>query len=213
MPYCFGFHPGFLWPQDPAIRRGYVCLFEKTEAGSIRRPNLASGLLKNQSFVSPLVDRILRLDDSLFTDGALIFDAMRSRRVWFGPLGANGIEVDFPDCPQLGIWTKPGAPFLCIEPWQGTSAIEGSEGELSSRPGARILAPEETHRYRLSIRLDVPARNAPRFDKGAKAKRTAEASGIVAPALLQIAAVSRTHLPFDSEPSHLVRGLARGKRA
>ncbi|MBI3503213.1 MAG: hypothetical protein HY059_00110 [Proteobacteria bacterium] len=29
----------------------------------------------------------------------------------------------------------------------------------------------------------------------------------------QIAVVARTHLPFDSEPSHLVRGLARGKRA
>jgi hypothetical protein len=29
----------------------------------------------------------------------------------------------------------------------------------------------------------------------------------------QLAVVVRTELPFDSEPSHLVRGLARGKRA
>ena len=29
----------------------------------------------------------------------------------------------------------------------------------------------------------------------------------------QIAVVARTHLPFDSEPSHLVRGLSQGKRA
>ena len=29
----------------------------------------------------------------------------------------------------------------------------------------------------------------------------------------QIAVVARTHLPFDSEPSHLVSGLSQGKRA
>jgi len=168
MPYCFGFHPAFLWPQEVAARNRYVCLFEKAEAETIRRPDLPSGLLKRQCFASPLVDRTLRLDDGLFADGALIFDAVRSRRLWFGPPGANGIEVDFPDCPQLGIWTKPGAPFLCIEPWQGTSAIEGSDGMLSSRPGVRHLAPEETHRYRLSVRLDVSAHDAARFDSGAQ---------------------------------------------
>lgn len=27
-----------------------------------------------------------------------------------------------------------------------------------------------------------------------------------------LAAIARTHLPFDSEPSHLVRALAQGKR-
>ncbi|MBL8807949.1 MAG: hypothetical protein JNN22_13975 [Rhodospirillales bacterium] len=28
-----------------------------------------------------------------------------------------------------------------------------------------------------------------------------------------VAAIARTHLPFDSEPSHLQRALAHGKRA
>jgi hypothetical protein len=41
----------------------------------------------------------------------------------------------------------------------------------------------------------------------------ADRARMVALAGPQIAVVARTHLPFDSEPSHLMRGLSRGKRA
>jgi hypothetical protein len=39
-----------------------------------------------------------------------------SRKVAYGVPGRRSIQVAFPDMPHLGIWTKPGAGFVCIEP-------------------------------------------------------------------------------------------------
>lgn len=98
-----------------------------------------------------MLGRRLALDDSLFAAGALHFETVASRCVWFGQEGEEGISVGFPDSPQLGIWTKPGAPFLCIEPWQGLAENETSDGSLAQRSGVRVLAPSETARYRLFV--------------------------------------------------------------
>jgi len=157
MPYCFGYHPGFVWPQEAALRSRYVCLFDQPETEPIRRADVATGLLKPQSFPTPVVGRRLAPVDSMFAAGALHFESVASRRVWFGPEGAAGIAVRFPDSPQLGIWTKPGAPFLCIEPWQGLAEIETSDGGLERRPGVRFLAPGAHARYRLFFDFETAA--------------------------------------------------------
>lgn len=155
MPYCFGYHPGFLWPQADVCRKKYICLFEHEEAPTIRRANLSTGLLFERRFPSPLVGRTLALQDSDFQSGALQFDSVRSRRVWFGKRGAVGIECGFPDCPQFALWTRPGAPFLCIEPWQGMAANEDGNAELRSRIGARILPPFASAVIPLRIRPGI----------------------------------------------------------
>lgn len=33
--------------------------------------------------------------------------------------GSPGVRVVFPDYPHLGVWSDAGAPFICVEPWQG----------------------------------------------------------------------------------------------
>lgn len=155
MPFGLGYHPAFLWPVEPERRRTYICVFEKPEPAPILRSDLATGLLRRERFPSPVAGKTLRLADSQFEEGAMQFDAVRSRRVWFGPAGAGGIDVRFPDSPQLGIWTKPGAPYLCIEPWQGLAEHEGASGELRDRPGTRILDPGASAGFRLVVRPGV----------------------------------------------------------
>jgi galactose mutarotase-like enzyme len=48
--------------------------------------------------------------------------------------------VEFPGFPELGIWAKPGAPFVCIEPWYGYADPEQPYGDLWNKPGIRKLA-------------------------------------------------------------------------
>jgi galactose mutarotase-like enzyme len=156
MPFCFGYHPAFLWPQDRDVRGSYVCRFEAEELPYIRRPDLSTGLIKSAKFPSPLRDRELSPTDALFDEGALLFDTLASRSIWFGRRGSSGIAVRFPDSPHLGIWTKPGAPFLCIEPWQGLAELDGGDGELSRRPGVKVLAPGQIATYRLIVEFDAP---------------------------------------------------------
>ncbi|MFN3685400.1 aldose 1-epimerase family protein [Salinarimonas sp.] len=155
MPFGFGYHPGFLWPVEPRERSCYVLRFEAQEDGAIRRADLETGLLLPSRAEAPLKGRTLALEDALFEPGSLQFDEVRSRSVWFGPEGEAGLRIDFPDSPQLGIWTKPGAPFLCIEPWQGMAAEANGSPELAARPGMRMLAPGEIATYRMTIAVGI----------------------------------------------------------
>jgi hypothetical protein len=59
--------------------------------------------------------------------------------------------VTFPDLPHLGIWTKPGAGFVCIEPWQGHASPVGFDGELAEKPGIVPIAPGDGRRFDIAI--------------------------------------------------------------
>lgn len=155
--YCsLGFHPGFLWPQDLERRHRHVCIFESKEPGAIRRANLETGLLREDYFPSPLAGRVLNLSDAIFGEGTIMFESLVSRRVWFGEAGKSGIEIAFPNCRQLAIWTKPGAPFLCIEPWRGLPEAESKVGELSERPFVDLVLPGERVLNKIEIRPGMP---------------------------------------------------------
>ncbi len=154
-PFAFGYHPALMWAPTPQERASFICKFDAIETGEIRRVNRANGLLRAERFSLKFDGRVLAVSDALFEQGSLQFEANRSRRIWFGRPGHKGIDVRFPDSPQLGLWTRAGAPFLCIEPWQGMADTEASDGELSRRPGARLVAAGERIDYRLSIDLNA----------------------------------------------------------
>ena len=84
---------------------------------------------------------------------ALIFDQLKSRAVNFGVPGEPSIRIRFPDLPHLGVWTKPGAGFLCIEPWQGYAAPLGFAGELKNKPGGLLLAANASSKFAIEICL------------------------------------------------------------
>jgi galactose mutarotase-like enzyme len=65
----------------------------------------------------------------------------------------SGLRFAFHNLPNLALWQKPGAPFLCIEPWHGTAAEAGSAGEIEKRPYATVLAPAKTASFAFSVEL------------------------------------------------------------
>lgn len=143
MPASIGFHPGFRWPLDAAAsRENHVLEFECDEPAPVRRITTA-GLLSSAVHPTPVQNRQLRLDDALFRDDVLIFDQLRSRSVSYGAdtPGAPRLTLGFPDAAWLGVWTRPGAPFVCIEPWQGVTDPEGFAGELWDKPGIMRIPP------------------------------------------------------------------------
>jgi galactose mutarotase-like enzyme len=147
-----GAHPAFRWPlASGSARPAHRVVFAQAEPAPIRR--LAGPLLDPTPQPSPVKGRVLELDDALFEADALIFDRLRSRSLLFGAPDGPAIELAFPDFPHLGIWTKPGgAPFLCLEPWQGHASPVGFTGELALKPGIATLAPGERRSWRLAIR-------------------------------------------------------------
>jgi galactose mutarotase-like enzyme len=153
MPVSFGFHPAFRWPLPyGAPREAHEIQFEHDEPAQIRRP--VDGLLSSQADPSPIQGRTLALQDSLFVADAIVLDRLKSRSVVYGAPGSGSIHVGFPEMPHLGIWTKPGSGFICIEPWQGHADPEGFEGELASKPGTLLVQPGETKTFTMTITID-----------------------------------------------------------
>ena len=153
MPASLGFHPGFRWPLPYGHPRGaHFLQFECDEPAPVRRID-AHGLLRPESFATPIVDGRLPLDDALFRDDVLILDAVRSTTVSYGADRGPRIVIGFADARYLGLWTKPGAAFLCIEPWQGITDPAGFGGELVDKPGVLLLAPGSSRSLSMSITL------------------------------------------------------------
>jgi galactose mutarotase-like enzyme len=151
MPASFGYHPAFRWPLPfGAARALHAIQFELEEAAPIRRLN-SDGLVTPVRFPSPVHARSLPLSDDLFKDDVLIFASIRSRAVTYGAATGPAIALQFPDSPVLGLWTKPGAPFICIEPWHGMSDPVGFTGDFTEKPGVFIVAPNQYREFRMRV--------------------------------------------------------------
>ena len=145
-----GIHPAFQWPLAPGLRReDHRLLFEREEPAPIRR--VVDKLLAAEPEPTPVQGRVLPLHDGLFAADAVIMDRPASRALVFGAPGGPAIAMDW-DFPQLGIWTKPGAAFLCIEPWQGHASPRGFDGEFAGKPGTVSLAPGERRHWHYRLR-------------------------------------------------------------
>jgi len=96
---------------------------------------------------------MLVLRDDLFIDDALIFDRLKSRRLSYEASAGPRLALEFADFPTLGVWTKPGAGFICIEPWQGFADPVGYDGDIRDKPGIIEIVPGENRELAMSISL------------------------------------------------------------
>jgi galactose mutarotase-like enzyme len=49
------------------------------------------------------------------------------------------LSVEFPYYKHLGIWAKPGANFVCIEPWLGYADNTVPASDISTKPAIQKL--------------------------------------------------------------------------
>jgi len=155
LPASFGYHPALLWPlPDTGLRGDHRILFDEAEPDPIRRID-HDGLLTPTLHPTPVEGRTLRLRDDLFADDALIFLTHRSRGLLYGVEGERNLRIDFPGMDELGIWTKPGAGYVCIEPWAGVADPESFAGDIRSKPGIVEVPPGGTHSFAMRIAVDA----------------------------------------------------------
>lgn len=153
MPAQFGFHPALAWPLPyGAAREEHEIVFDSDEPEPLLRVN-QDGLIAPERRASPLEGRTLHLHDALFTDDALVWDPVHSGSVRYGAEQGPALEVAFPETPRLGVWTKPGARFVCIEPWHGLADPQGFTGDFRDKPGVFTIPPGEDKRMRMSVTL------------------------------------------------------------
>jgi galactose mutarotase-like enzyme len=155
MPFSFGYHPALAWPLPTGgAREDHVIRFEQDEPASLARVT-PYGSIAPDTVPSPVTGDTIRLHDDLFADDALVWRHLNSRRLSYGAPGYPSLDIAFPDTSMLGIWTKPGAAFICVEPWAGIADPEGYAGEFADKPGIVSLPPGGDRTFRMNISLAV----------------------------------------------------------
>lgn len=154
MPFSFGYHPAFAWPLPfGGTVEEHRIVFEKPEPAPIRRVGEEPGLIAHASAPSPVVGDTLAPTHAMFENDALIWDKLESRALLWGVPGQPRLRIAFPDTPWLGLWQKPGAHYLCVEPWAGMADLEGFAGDVWGKQGIVALAPGATRRFRMDVTL------------------------------------------------------------
>jgi galactose mutarotase-like enzyme len=154
MYFSLGGHPAFNLPIDKNTKYAdYFLEFEFPENESTYLLS-AAGLVQNQTKPMLTNSRKLVLDEHIFDGDALIFKHLKSRKVVIKSLASTTqIEVAYPDFPYLGIWSKPGAPFVCIEPWLGIADLEDTDMQLQNKAGILLLKPKQVFSASYSITI------------------------------------------------------------
>ena len=146
MPYALGLHPGFVFPLAGSSPQEHDVLFDKRVSPKV--PRIAPGGLIARAFRDiPLQNGRLRLAPELFSNDALCFFDVASTDVAYVNGRGQGIAISVEDFPHIALWTKPGAPFLCIECWTGYSDPEDFAGEIFEKPSMRLLGPGASARH------------------------------------------------------------------
>lgn len=148
MPFCLGAHTGFRCPLDEGEAfEDYDILFPQKETCPTLVPdgegmdwNRTLPCLEHTDTLPLSYDWFDKLDTLIFHGLQSTSVRLRSRK------SGRGVQVDFPGYPILAFWTMPGkrAPYLCIEPWHGASAIAGEGPELADKAFCITLAPGDS---------------------------------------------------------------------
>lgn len=150
MPFSIGAHPGFTLP-GPLEE----CFLEFVKLEELNAHLLGSnGLISDETI--PILENTNRLplSKTLFDRDALIFMDARSESIRLGSTNSTRrLTVEFAGFPELGIWSKPGAPFVCIEPWYGYADTEQPYDDIKEKPGILILEADGTFtcEHRISV--------------------------------------------------------------
>lgn len=144
LPFAIGGHPAFYCPVTSGVKQS-DCYIQFDVAGSLKCSTIDGYLVGDRVDTYELEDGMLRIDEHLFDNDALIIEKQNIKKVSLcDPKKQAFLTIEL-DAPLLGIWrpADPGAPFVCIEPWYGRSDRLGYAGELRDREYENVLAAGE----------------------------------------------------------------------
>jgi len=112
MYFSIGAHPGFQCAMGDRV------VMDEAETSAAFRLD-ANGLRAEKQLPVFENSREVVVTPEVFAEDALIFDGLKSAGCTLERADGRKIHVNFGGAPCLGLWAKPGAPYVCIEPWYG----------------------------------------------------------------------------------------------
>ncbi len=151
MYFSIGAHPAFATPLgDGIVGSDYYLQFEQKETAD--RWHVVDGVIGacTEKYLDD-DDRIV-LDNDVFNDDALIFKGLKSQSVSLKcTKHGRVVKVRYSGFKYLGLWAKPGARYVCIEPWFGFDDNKGFDGQFSEKEGIERLDSGDVFRSKYTV--------------------------------------------------------------
>lgn len=153
MPFGIGGHPAFIIDQNDLYNEEYYLEFEEDE-DKIHFLYLVDGLVGTDYARNIMVDkRRIKITKNSFDNDAIIMKGITSHKISLKKRTGNKtlLTMDFEGFQYLGVWSKPGAPFICIEPWKTTADTVKSTGVFAQKTDTITLAPRKEFECRYTV--------------------------------------------------------------
>lgn len=145
MYFSIGAHPGF------RCGKGAFLEFPMEETVQAQRFNEDKIIRPERE---PFLDhaRVYPLKEETFLEDAYILEGLSSPCLSVVDPGASRrVRIAFGGAPFLGLWAKPGADYVCVEPWYGVDDDTFQTGKLSEKKGIQRLEGKE--RFCFSVQI------------------------------------------------------------
>lgn len=154
MLYSIGAHPAFMMPEGKKTSDMYLAFPGKKELPFYRISEKSCAIKDVVKTLSPDEDSCVKITEDFWDDNVYIFDHQELDTValYHGDKTPY-VLLHSEGFPYFGVWTKPGAPFVCLEPWQGRCDTEGYTGEFKDKDGIRVLAAGKSEEFSYIIEI------------------------------------------------------------
>lgn len=153
--FSLGGHPAFNTPTGEGEEyEDYFLQFDQKQDLNSYVLN-EDGLLTIKTRVIAEDNDKIGLHKNLFDDDALIFKNISSKKVSLNSRKSGTIlTVAYDDFNNLGVWAKPGAPYVCIEPWLGIADNAETDQDIKTKEGIMELMPSQIFNASYSISIE-----------------------------------------------------------
>lgn len=140
--FCFGIGSHEAYQTPGGLE---ACAIEFAQTERIANQPVVGNLIETEpAVILEQADR-LPLKTEYFAVDALVFPHLKSRSVTLtSAVTDKKIRVDFEGMDVLMLWTKPGAGYICIEPWTNAPDYVDADMNIEHKPGVIRLEPGQT---------------------------------------------------------------------
>lgn len=137
-----GAHPAF------NCEIGDRLVFSENETLDTVRIDLVNSLRLPELIPVLKDEKVITITEDIFNEDALIFNGVKSEAVTLeSDNHSRKVIFHLNNSPWLGIWAKPGAPYVCIEPWCGVNDSTEKKDDFSQKDGINAIPAGESFVY------------------------------------------------------------------
>ena len=134
MYFSLGAHPGF------QCELGDWLEFSQPETICTERIDTADAYLIDERFSLLENESKIEITKEIFELDALILSGFRSDTITLkSARHPHEVAFSLGGAPYLGIWAKPGAKYVCIEPWHGVNDCREPKADIGQKRGINRL--------------------------------------------------------------------------